>query len=332
MSTADLGFDTDQIVSIKASEEVKNHIRMIKNDLKNIPGVEYVSVGNLPGIGWMYSGSIQGKNVNVAMQQVDEDFMDMAGLELLEGRFLTDQDEGTKNTVINETMRNILFGDSATVFGQMPHSEGQLVGVVNDFQFSSIKSEVRPLELKVGGLKFRDVLVRLNVGANAKKALSSIKSVLLKHDSDTVFEYSFLDEDYNNQFKSEQIFLTLLKVFTLVSIIIGGLGLFGLAQFNFSKNIKVIGIKKILGAPQLSVVLGLLKGVFRPITIGLLIALPLGYYMMSNWLDSYAFKIKIDAFIILLTIAVICTVTFLTVFYQIINSIKLKPIDTLNDE
>lgn len=332
LSTIDLGFDKDHIVSIKASDEIKKHVRAVKTDLVNVSGVEYVSTGNLPGIGWMYSRQFGDKNANVVFQNVDEDFVDMAGLTVIEGRALTIEDMGTNNVLINRKLRDLIFKDSTTVFGKMSAGENYLVGVVEDFQFSSVKNEVMPLEMKSGGMEFRDVLLRLSNAADAKNTLAEIKEVMIKHDPETVFEYSFLDEDYNNQFKAEQLFLKLLKAFTVLSIVIAGLGLFGLAQFSFIKNIRNIGIRKILGAPQFLVVFGLLKSVFKPIAIGLLLALPLGFFLMTNWLEGYSNRITIDWMVILFTIATISIITLVTLLYQIVSTMRLKAIHTLSND
>lgn len=132
-----LGFDTDQILSIDASNDMQKSFRAIKPTLLSLSGVEYASVGNLPGIGWMYAGEFKDKTVNVAMQHVDEDFLSVAGLTLLEGRPLVASDEGTTNILINKTMRDLLFGEEETSFGKLRDRETNLVGVVADFEFSS---------------------------------------------------------------------------------------------------------------------------------------------------------------------------------------------------
>lgn len=332
LSDIDLGFDKDQIISIKASEEIKSHIEVVKSDLKNLPGVEEVSKGYLPGIGMMYSGNINGSNMNVAVQHVDEDFINMTGVTLLEGRFLRPEDKDTDNVVINKTFRDMLFGDGTTVFGMQADTERVIIGVIDDFRFSSVKNEVMPLELKNGGGPFRDVLIRLDKNANPFEIVNSLKSIMLKYDPDTVFEYSFLDADYDNQFKAEQLFLTLIRVLAVMSIFIGALGLFGLAQFNFLRNVKHIGVKKVLGAPMLLLVNGMIKSVISPILFGLMLALPLGYYVMSEWLNVYANRITLSTWLFVVTVLLVLMITLVTVLYQLVQTVKLNPVNALKEE
>lgn len=332
LSSIDLGFEKEHIISIKASDRIRNHISVVKNDLSKIQNIKAVSVGNLPGIGWMYNANINNQNINVAIQQVDEDFIEMAGIELLEGRFLSRQDYGTSNTVINKTMRDLLFGDSTTVFGKQGETERVIIGVVEDFQFSSVKNDLMPLEIKSGEEKFRDVLIRVNDNADHKKIIDELKDVIMKHDPDSVFEYSFLDEDYDNQFKAEQLFLTLLRGFTLLSIFIGGLGLFGLSQFNFIKNLKNIGIRKVLGAPHSSLIMDMIKTVSGPIVLGLMIALPIGFNLMSDWLNSYSNRVEITWLVFIVTVGLVALITFITIIYQLILTVTLNPANTLKED
>ncbi|MEM9391827.1 MAG: FtsX-like permease family protein [Bacteroidota bacterium] len=327
-----LGFDTDQILSIDASNDMQKSFRAIKPTLLSLSGVEYASVGNLPGIGWMYAGEFKDKTVNVAMQHVDEDFLSVAGLTLLEGRPLVASDEGTTNILINKTMRDLLFGEEETSFGKLRDRETNLVGVVADFEFSSARSPVMPLELKVHKNKFRNILIRISKGSNARSVVSQVKQLIQEEFPDEVFSYRFLDKEYDQQYKAENLFLDLLQGFSLVCISIGCIGLFGLAQYSFTKGLKVIGIKKILGAGDRRVIRDLLKGLIVPVFMGLVIGLPIGLYFMKDWLSGYANRIDLDVMPFLLTSVTIFLIALITVMYQVVNAVHLKPVSALQKD
>ncbi|MEO0554065.1 MAG: FtsX-like permease family protein [Bacteroidota bacterium] len=331
LSNFDLGFDSDQILSIKASSGMQKSIVPIKQSLLAINGVENISVGNLPGIGWMYSREFQDETVNVAIQKVDEDFFDLTGIELLEGRVLSGSDAGTTNTVINKTMRDLLFGDEETFFGKLKDSEANLVGVVSDFQFTSAKEEIRPLELKMHENQFRNILLRLDRQANSNYVIDEMRKVMADHVPDDIVDFNFLDEDYDSQFKSEQLFLNILKNFTMISVLIGAIGLFGLAQFAFVKNQRNIGVRKILGASDRAVIQRLASGLLLPVVAATIIGLPAGYYLMTNWLSDYSNRIELDWPLFTETIVCIVAISVLTILYQVFGAIRLRPINALRD-
>ena len=194
----DLGFDSDKIISVQSSQYSKEHIDVLKAKLKEVNGVDEVSVGNLPGIGWMFSQKFGEESVNVALNQVDEDFISMAGLTVIEGRDFTEEDRGKENVIINKTLRDLYFGDEPTVFGQLPGKEGFLIGVVDDFYFSSVKYEINPLELKMHKNEFANILIRVNESATAREVVSGIQKTVTSDDPDHVFEYHFIDQLFDD--------------------------------------------------------------------------------------------------------------------------------------
>ncbi|MEM9856952.1 MAG: ABC transporter permease [Bacteroidota bacterium] len=332
LSDFDLGFDSEKILSIETTEQMKKSYRSIKTNLLGIQEVERVSVGNLPGIGWMYAREFGDETVNVAIQKVDEDFLDMAGLTLLEGRALTATDAGSNNIIINKTMRDLLFGTDETSFGKLPNSESFVVGVVDDFEFNSARSGIMPLEIAMYQNEFENILLRIDNTNNIKLLIGEIEKVLRKHAPDDVMAFNFLDEVYNDQFKSEQTFLALLKSFTFISVLIGAIGLFGLAQFAFVKNLKNISIKKILGASDLVLIKNLLSALLTPVLIALLIGLPIGYYLMSDWLMDFTNRINMDWSLFGVTVVAVIAISLLTMLYQLLGAVLLKPIHALKDD
>lgn len=328
----DLGFDSDKIISVKASEYGKTHIDVIKSQLQDINGVEQVSVGNLPGIGWMFNQNFGEENVNVALYHIDEDFTKMAGLKIIEGRDFTAEDKGKENVIINKTLRDLYFGNQPTSFGLLPGKEGFLIGVVDDFYFSSAKNNVMPLELKLHKNQFANILLRVKESSNARQVVGAIKATMSNVDPDNVFEYHFLDEQFDAQFKSEMIFLNLIEFFTTISIFIGVIGLFGLAQFSFLKRMSEMGIRKVLGASSVNIIQILLKGFLKPVFIASLVGLPIGYFIMKDWLQTYTNQIDISWSIYGATLLSIVGVALITVLYQIVQTVRLKPVETLKGE
>uniref|UniRef100_UPI004049644E ABC transporter permease n=1 Tax=Fulvivirga sp. TaxID=1931237 RepID=UPI004049644E len=328
----DLGFDTDKIISVKSSEYSKSHIDLIKSELKGVSGVEQVSVGNLPGIGWMFSQKFGEESVNVALNYVDNDFSQMAGLDVIEGRDFTQEDKGKENVIINKTLRDLYFGDQPTVFGQLPDKDSYLIGVVDDFYFGSAKNEVMPLELKLHKNEFANILIRVNESSNAREVVGAIQKTITDADPDNVFEYHFLDEQFDNQFKSEMTFLSLVKFFTAISVFIGVIGLFGLAQFSFLKKVSEFGIRKVLGASSTNIIQILLRGFLKPIIVASVFGLPIGYYIMNDWLQAYSNQIDLSWSIYGVTLLCIVSVALVTVLYQMVQAIRLKPVDTLKGE
>ncbi|MEQ9166772.1 MAG: FtsX-like permease family protein [Fulvivirga sp.] len=328
----DLGFDSDKIISVKASEYSKEHIDVVKSRLKEVNGVDEVSVGNLPGIGWMFSHKFGEESVNVALTYVDEDFINMAGLEVIEGRNFTEEDRGKENVIINKTLRDLYFGDGPTVFGQLPDKDNFLIGVVEDYYFSSAKSKIMPLELMIHENEFANILIRANELSNARQVVGDIQKTVTTTDPDNVFEYHFIDQQFDDQFKSEMIFLNLIELFTAISIFIGIIGLFGLAQFSFLKRMGEMGIRKVLGATSANIIQILLKGFLKPVFIASIFGLPIGYYIMKDWLQTYSNQIDLSWSIYGITLLSIVGVALVTVLYQIVQAVRLRPVDTLKGE
>ncbi|MDX1627779.1 MAG: FtsX-like permease family protein [Fulvivirga sp.] len=331
LSDFELGVDSDKIISIKASDETKKSLPVMKNELLGIQGVSHVSTGNLPGIGWMYGTEINGKTASVAIHHVDEDFIETAGLELIEGRNFQPGDS-TNKVIINQTLRDLYFGKESTSFGKIPGSSNFIIGVVKDFQITSAANEVMPLEIKFNPQNSMHLLVKVEEGVPMKETLEDIKDVYNKNAPNSVFDYYFLDEQYDSQFKSEMLFLRLLNLFTALSIFIGGIGLFGLAQFSFLKKVKELGIRIVLGASLMSIVKLMVGELLKPVLVALLIGVPLGYYLLDQWLQAYANKVPLSWTFGLATLGVMILIAFTAICYQLLNATRIKPVKVLRNE
>lgn len=271
---------------------------------------------------------------------IGNDYLNTLGVELLKGRFFS-KEFGTDSTnvIINETTAQKLALKDEEVIGKKIFYENQefkVIGVVKDFNFSSLKFDIEPLlllsmESDMYKNIHRYLTLRINNPSKTKETLATVQSTWEEF-SPIAFEYQFLNQLYQQTFQAEQTTFQVLMIFTGLALFIAALGLIGLATFSAERRSKEIGIRKVLGA-SVTQIFGLLSREYTYlILIALLIASPISYWLMENWLQDFAFRIQIDGFSFLVATLIISSVATLAIIYQSLKSAFVNPIDSLKDE
>ncbi len=268
---------------------------------------------------------------------VDADFLETFKIELIDGRFFSDDLLADKrNFVLNEaavkaTKLQSPVGERFRLFDR----RGQIIGVVKDFHFDSLHNEIRPLVFHMMPYSYwayrHIIFVRIK-SSEVRKTLASVEKLWNKHVPEYPFEFHFLDSSMEALYSSEQQLRTILRYFTFVSLCISCLGLFGLVSFSVERRTKEVGIRKVLGASVGSIIHLASKEYLGLVTISNVIAWPAAYYFMHRWLQNFAYRINLSIWIFILSGLTALVIALLTVSFQCIKAATANPVDSLRYE
>jgi len=211
----------------------------------------------------------------------------------------------------------------------------QIIGVVKDFHFESLHESVKPayftLQQNPGKNPWFKIMVRIRA-TNQQQTIAAIQHLYESYNPGFPFTFNFLDEAYQKQYDTETRVSELSKYFAGLAIIISCLGLFGLAAFTAQKRQKEIGIRKVIGASVSNITSMLSKDFLILISISLLIALPVSWWLMSRWLQSFAYRINITPFAFVITAVSVILITLITISYQSVKAALANPVKSLRTE
>ncbi|TLP82666.1 ABC transporter permease [Maribacter sp. ACAM166] len=347
IQSKDLGFTKDQILILEDTFSLGNQITVFKDEIKELSQVENATVsGFLPTPSWRSNSSYfeegardQESAISIQTWKVDDDYMSTLNMELIAGR---DFDKkiiaDSLSVIINEATLPIM-GVNATEALGMRISEDiekeipqyfKVIGVVKNFHFESLKENIQPLGLFMGA-STGTMAVKLKAG-DFSEALAGIEGIWNNMAPGQPFSYRFMDESFNATYDAEQRLGKIFTVFTFLSILIACLGLFGLAAFNAQKRTKEIGIRKVLGASVGQISFRLTTDFLKMVGIAILIAMPLGWYVMNKWLEDFSYRIEIGFGVFALAAFLAITVAVVTVSFQSIKAAIVNPVKSLRSE
>ncbi|MEL6944515.1 MAG: FtsX-like permease family protein, partial [Bacteroidota bacterium] len=336
-----LGYNRDNVILFSQDGDIFNRSETFFNELRNIPGVVHTGgtshsllgqVSSNPGVGW--EGKAPEQRVVFERFFVDHDFYETMEFQIAEGRwfdrkFATD----TTKLVINEAAAKAMGFSSEEAIGQRvelwKNAPFEVIGVLQDFHYRSLHNLVAPAYFRIANTG--NVAVRLAAGRE-EEALSGIQALYQKFAPGFIFDYAFLDNSYQALYESEQRVGTLSSYFAGFAILISCLGLFGLATFTAERRIKEIGIRKVLGASVTGIVALLSKDFIQLVFVAFIIATPIAYYFMNQWLQDFAYSIDIQWWVFALTGVVAISIAFLTVSFQSVKAAIANPIKALRNE
>ncbi|MBU0475144.1 MAG: ABC transporter permease [Bacteroidetes bacterium] len=344
-----LGYEKDQLLIIRKTDDIGRSIVAFKNDLKNNPYVKNVSnSAELLGMNYgdnLYEAHINGKINRQLLKRgfIDYDYLKTYKMEMALGRYYSS--EWTVDTVnsiiINEAAVKALGIINPIGFEIIETSTGdnqrnmvwKIVGVVKDFHFESLHQPIQPFVMQLFNRRGfgRYTAVRLSTD-NLRESLESIETIWAKYAGNQQFEYTFFDEDFNRLYQSEERTSKLFAGFSLLAIIIGCLGLFGLAAYTAEKKTKEIGIRKVLGASIQSILVLLSKEFIKWIIIANIIAWPIAYYLMNKWLNDFAYRMNISIKVFIFAGTTALLIAFIAVGYQVVKAAVANPVDSLRNE
>jgi putative ABC transport system permease protein len=354
--TNSLGFQKDHMVNIPLFMQNLNtifggvdgplRVRMnsFENALLENPSIEAVTVSSsLPGegaiLGLLKTDEIKGEdNVFVASISVDYDFIDTYRIPVLAGRSFS-ASYGTDHLdayVINQETRKLLkFKTDESAIGQaIEHMDkkGKIIGVVQDFNFQGLQESVSPLIMEVNPAKFTVFSMRLNNQVGLDESIQAIENTWTKLFPERFFEFSFLDESFNQNYTSQFRLSETVKSFTAIASLISMIGLFGLTAYTSTFYLKEISIRKISGASQFSIISLLFIRQFRILLYATLVGFPIGFWLCRLWLSTFAYRISLTWDIFAITYLTLSGLLILATFFHFLKSAKVNPLDVIRSE
>ncbi len=336
----DLGFDKDQLISIKVNGTMIEKFSVIKQDLINTGAVTSVGLNNSGvldggnnGSGLEWTGGTNTEDVLIFFRYISSDFLDTAGMQLAEGRgFSENRAKDSTSVLITESFAR-LMGEGSAIGKKVTRGDTYtVIGVVKDYLYDDMYGQSDPVLFFNYHGEASYMYVKTNPEIATNDMLSKVEAVMKKHNPAYPFEYTFVDETFNAKFKSEQLIGKLSQLFALLAILISCLGLFGLAAYTAEQRSKEIGVRKVLGASIAGIVKLLSKDFLKLVGLSILIAIPIAWYAMDNWLQDYAYRIEINWWIFVIAGVVAILIAMVTVSFQAIKAALANPVNSLKSE
>jgi predicted permease len=336
-----IGYNRAGLVRIGYEEEVSKHYEAVRAELKSVGAIEEMTVATSPLTGnWSSNGGFnwEGKDPNLAVDfpnnAVSHEYGKTVGWTLKAGRdfsrtFATD----SSAFIINEAAAEFFgFPDPVGKIVRWEDKPFQIIGVVKNLLAESPYGQVRPSLFHLASERENLLILRLNRSLGPQDALAKAERVFKKYTPNVPFEYSFVDEEYAQKFSDEERIGKLASFFAALAIFISCLGLFGLASFVAEQRTKEIGIRKVLGASVPNLWGLLSKDFLGLVLLSCVIATPLAWYGMSNWVQKYEYRTDIPWWVFGVAAAGALLITLLTVSYQAIRAARANPVQSLRSE
>lgn len=351
VQTASLGFEKDHIIQLRLSDSIVNFneeedkTQAFKSSLLSIPGIKDVCFGTGAPLGSRYgtniypNGQSEPGAFHIVVTAIDENYIDFFGMNLLAGEnYSTNRYEGQRDDlIINETMMHKLgYSDPQKVLYKrydlgMNNITGDIMGVVSDFHNESFRDDITPIAFINHKSLRRQASLKINSN-NIPNTIAEIKNVWEQFSPSYPMDLSFLDESINRLYEKEQQQANLIILFSIIAIVISCMGLFGLSAFTAQQRTKEIGIRKVIGATVSNIIM-LLSKEFMILTITAnIIALPIAYYFMEQWLNNFAYRVDLSAWLFVISAVIAVSIAFITVSYQAAKAALADPVKSLRYE
>lgn len=340
IQTKNLGYNRDNIITFPKEGNAGNQLETFLTQMKNIPGLvnasgtqhTIVAGGNTTGgLQW------EGKNPNDVIQftnmTVYYDYIETMQIEQVAGRSFSKEFGSEKgNLIFNETaIRRMGLTDPVGKTIKLWGEDAKIIGVVKDFHFESLHEKVDPMFLMLDPEYLMTVVARIESGKE-RETIGRLEDFYKTFNPGFSLDYTFLDTSYDAEYKAESRISILSRYFAGLAIFISCLGLFGLASFTVQQRMKEISIRKVLGASVAGLVGLLSRNFLALVLIAFLLASPIAYFLMENWLDAFAYRIDIPWTIFIWTGLIIISITFLIVSYHITKAALTNPVESLKED
>lgn len=340
----DLGFKKEFIITAGLNREIGPKREVFKENLLKYPQIEKVSYSyTVPGAGDNWEGfSLEGKEFSTVVYQIDPDYLDLMGMELVEGRnFSWDLITDKQNTcLINEALDRELDRDSligrqfdhpSWYITAVPTKKIEIIGILKDFHYKSLRQEIGPLMFVWGEDWQNFINIRINPD-NIAGALDALEKEWKVISPQYPLEYSFMDENFDRMYRMDQRLGKIFRYFALLAIFIAILGLFGLSAFIAEQRTREIGIRKVMGATWSEVSLLLVREFTWLILIASGFAWILAWIWARNWLQEFAYRMRMGPWIFIAATLIALLIAWITVLFQTIKAANTNPADSLRYE
>ena len=337
-----LGYSKDNLIYTFLEGDIDKNYELIKKELLKSGAASSITKTSSPITeswsntwGFEWSGKNENDKTIVLRLIADDVVAETMGLELLSGRDLNLQEFPTDSTAVllNESAVSLMGFNEP--LGQIIKDNGiewHVVGVVKDFVFNSPFQKIEPLVIEGAKGWFNVMHMKLNEANSTSENLAIIENIYKKYNPEYPFDFEFVDGEYAEKFSDQQRIGKLATLFTLLTILISCLGLFGLASYMAENRIKEVGIRKVLGASVTTIVTLLSKDFLKLVAISILIAIPIAWYYMSNWLEEFDFRISISVWVFAIAGGLTLVIALVTVSFQAIKAARANPVKSLRSE
>lgn len=336
----ELGYSKENLIKVPARGDVKKNLDVIRQDLANTGQFADAALANLDMLemgsnsdNYTWEGKDPNQKVLITQDAVSLSYLSTSGLKLVKGRDFSGPADSL-SLIINESLAKIMGKEDPV--GQIIRQDSTrytVIGVVKDFIYSDMYgSKTDPLFFYLKPEWGNYLYVRTKAGVPPDKALTALEAVLRRNNPAYPFDYEFVDQQFNQLFKSETLIGKLSRIFAVLAIFISCLGLFGLAAYTAERRTKEIGVRKVLGASVQSIATLLSSDFLKLVGISFLLAFPLAWWAMHKWLQDFAYRITINWLVFLLAGLMALLIALLTISFQAIRAGYANPVKSLRNE
>jgi len=342
LAKRDLGFDKENIFVINNASALDKNKIAFKEELKKTTGIKQVCIASAAPPQMAYSDifkPLDGTNseIGITYYFADHDLLNTMDMKLVSGRFFSmDIPSDSNAVIINESAAKKMAWEDPigekmqTLWKDDGSDKREIIGVVRDFNFQTLKKEITPLIIFPGSTG-NLMLVRLEAGDYRTK-IADIEKKWQSMTSGTTFDYSFMDENFDALYRKDQQIGKVVLIFTFLAILIACMGLLGLATFTAEQRSKEIGVRKSMGASSISIVRLLTMEYLKLIAVAFILAVPVSYSIIRWWLSNFAFKVNMGLLVFLGGGLIVVAIALLSVAYQSIKAANKNPVDSLKYE
>jgi putative ABC transport system permease protein len=341
-----LGYDKDALVyiAVNGNTDVINGYTAFQNDLISNPLINGITRSNsmiVNGLARGGASTIDAKGnplqVNTSRLRVDTNYLRVYGLKLLAGNNFTTGSSinPIMPVILNATaVKNFGWKNAGAAIGKpftMGDQHGTVIGVVSDFHYNSLQSEIEPLVIYPVSARFSKITLNIDI-SKVSESLALIERTWKKYFAGALFDFDFVDAQLARQYIAEQRFSKIFMYFSVIALLIACLGLYGLVAFTTSQKTKEIGIRKVLGASANGIAVLLSSSFLKLVIISCFVAIPLTWYIMHAWLQEFAYRINISWWMLALPVALVVFIALVTVTVHTIKAALVNPIKSLRTE
>ncbi len=353
INNTDAGYRRDQIIHLSLGRGIGN-LETFKRELTNHPNILQATYASRIPTGRLMDNmgsSIYKADTAVRTDfrlpyiRVDHDFVSTFEIDLIAGEDFTRENEMLKDStgyyIVNrKCIERFGFASPEEAIGKrlsygpfngQQYGIGRIIGVVEDFHFESLKTPIVPMLMAHMNQGYRRICLKVKP-EGLSETLAHIDETWAQFDPETTANYRFLDDLFADQYLQEERLSQVIKVFTGVAVLISCLGLIGMVGFVIETKIKEIGIRKVLGASIAKILFLISSRFLLLLVIGFVVAVPVAYWFMSGWLDTFVYKTSISVFVIAAPVLVAAVLTMLSISYQTIKASLVNPVECLKDE
>lgn len=348
MQNKSLGYDREHIVTLPYDQALEPQFEAFRNDLLQNPAVKNVSRSSRIPTGRLLDAmnaaipvgdTVAPIKADIKFLATDYDFIPTYGIQMAAGRnFSREYGTDTAAFIVNEVTIGLLGAKTpAEIIGKpfiYSNINGKIIGVMKDFHFESMHEHIIPMVLVLPTANqgaFNRVSVKI-AGKDIPGGLAQLEKTWKRFLPETPYDYTFLDENFDRLYKAENRKGTLFTTFSFLAIFIACLGLFGLSTFTITQRVKEIGIRKVLGASVGTIVQMISKDFLKLVIIAAVIAFPIAWYAMDNWLQDFAYRIDISWWVFLAAAIIALVIALLTISFQAVKAALANPVKSLRTE